>query len=163
MFKVKASYSEQIEVRTSAEKVREFFADTRNFVEMMPSVESIRAKDDGTAVWTIRAEIPFLGAMTENFTVRMTENGSNLIEYAPAPEEEKNFLRYAADFEERDGGKTLVNISQTVEIRREKASDLHMLAGFAGEAVISQQMQTRVSAMIKTFLEKAKNKLEKEI
>ena len=161
MFRVKASYSEQIEIAASAERIREFFADTRNFVELMPNVESIKKKDDGTTLWTIRAEIPFLGAMTENFSVQMTENSANLIEYAPAASETKNFLRYAADFQERADGKTVVKVSQAVELRRNKARELHYLAGLAGETVISQQMQHHVSAMIKTFLEKAKNKLEK--
>lgn len=160
MFKIKSSYSEQFEVRTSAEKVREFFANTRNFVEKMPNIESIKAQPDGTALWTIKAQIPVLGSMIESFAVKMTENSENLIEYAPAPTETKNLLRYAADFEEHPSGKTRVNISQTVEIRRERASELHFLAGLAGETMISQEMQKRVSAMIKTFLEAARKKLE---
>ncbi len=163
MFKIKASYGEQFEVNASAERVREFFANSRNFVELMPNIESIRAGTDGTAQWTIRAEIPLLGAMVESFAVQLSENSENLIEYTPAAAESKNFLRYAADFETNATGKTIVNISQTVELRREKASDLHFLAGFAGENVISQQMQSRVAAMIKTFLEKAKNRLEQKL
>lgn len=160
MFKIKANYSEQFEVAASAEKVRGFFAETRNFVENMPNVESIKSQTDETTLWTIRAEIPVLGAMVESFSVRMTENSESLIEYAPAPNETKNFLRYAADIEEGANGKTRVNISQTVEIRRNKARELHFLAGLAGENLISQEMQKRVSAMIKTFLEKARKKLE---
>ena len=162
MFKVKAAYSEQFEVKATAESVRRFFADTRQFVELMPNIESIRAEPNGTARWTIRAEIPLLGAMIESFAVQLSENSENLIEYTPAPTETKNYLRYAADFEERSGGKTIVNISQTVELRREKAADLHFLAGLAGEKVISQQMQSRVATMIKTFLEKAKSRLEQK-
>lgn len=162
MFKIKAAYGEQFEVRASAERVREFFANTRNFVELMPSIESIRAAAGNAAQWTIRAEIPFLGAMTETFAVQLSENSENLIEYTPASGETKNYLRYSADFEERDG-KTAVNISQTVELRREKASDLHLLAGLAGENMISQEMQKRVAEMIKTFLVKAKQKLENQI
>ncbi|MDQ4122451.1 MAG: hypothetical protein M3209_13515 [Acidobacteriota bacterium] len=160
MFKIKASYSEQFEVRATAEKVRQFFADTRNFVEKMPNVESIRLQPDGTALWTISAQIPVLGSMTEKFAVRLAENTENLIEYSPAQQETKNFLRYAADFEQRADGKTQVSISQTVEIRRKKASELHLLAGLAGETLISREMQKRVTAMIKTFLEKARKKLE---
>lgn len=160
MFRIKASYSERFEVRVSAEKVREFFSDTRNFVENMPNVESIRMQHDGTALWTIKAQIPVLGTMTESFAVRLAENSENLIEYAPAPQETKNFLRYSADFEEHASKKTRVNISQIVEIRRRKASELHFLAGLAGETLISQEMQKRVSTMIKTFLEKARKKLE---
>lgn len=163
MFKIKAAYAEQFEVRASAERVREFFANTRNFVELMPSIESIRAVAGGAAQWTIRAEIPFLGAMTETFAVELSENNENLIEYTPAKDETKNYLRYSADFEPRGDGKIAVNISQTVELRREKASDLHLLAGLAGESLISKEMQKRVGEMIKTFLAKAKQKLENQI
>ncbi len=163
MFKIKAAYGEQFEVRASVERVREFFANTRNFVELMPSIESIRAAAGNVAQWTIRAEVPFLGAMTETFAVQLSENSENLIEYTPASGETKNYLRYSADFEPRGDGKTAVNISQTVELRREKASDLHLLAGLAGENMISQEMQKRVAEMIKTFLVKAKQKLENQI
>ena len=162
MFKIKASYNEQFEVRASAESVRAFFADTRNFVEMMPNIQSIKARENGTTLWTIRAEIPVLGSMTESFSVQMAENNPNSIEYAPAPDETKNFLRYSADFEEQAAGKTRVNISQMVEIRRNKAGELHFLAGLAGESLISAEMQKRVSAMIKVFLEKAREKLEQK-
>lgn len=162
MFKVKAVYNEQFEVKATAQSVRKFFADTRNFVELMPNIESIRTDPNGTARWTIRAEIPLLGAMIESFAVELSENSENLIEYTPAATETKNYLRYAADFAERATGKTTINISQTVELRREKAGDLHFLAGLAGEKTISQQMQSRVAAMIKTFLEKAKSRLEQK-
>jgi carbon monoxide dehydrogenase subunit G len=160
MFKIKAEYGEKIEVKTSLEKVREFFADTRNFVELMPNVEGIKTDANGVAKWTIRAEIPLLGAMTETFNVEMTENNQERIEYSPARTETKNYLRYAADFMEKSATETLIQIKQTVELRREKARDLHFLAGLAGEKVISGQMQQRVAEMIKTFLKKARTKLE---
>lgn len=141
--------------------MRAFFADTRNFVEMMPNVGGIRMDNNGIAHWTIRAEIPVLGGLDETFAVKLMENSPNLIEYSPASIETKNFLRYAADFVE-SGDKTAIQISQTVELRRESASELHFLAPLAGEKIISAEMQKRVSAMIKSFLEKAKIKLEEK-
>lgn len=38
MFTVKAGYSDDIEIKTSAERVREFFADLTNFASLMPGV-----------------------------------------------------------------------------------------------------------------------------
>jgi flagellar biosynthesis/type III secretory pathway ATPase len=73
----------------------------------------------------------------------------------------KNYLRYAAAFEER-GQKVLIRIAQHVELRRPTAKDLHRLAVFLGEGPISAEMQKRVSEMIKTFLERAGTKLEGE-
>ncbi len=160
MFIVKAAFSEQLEMKTNCERVREFFADTRNFVELMPSIEGIKADAAGVTHWTIRAEIPFLGSMTQIFKVELTENSSSLIEWTPARGETKNFLRYSADITELGENNTAVRIAQSVELRRDKASQLHMLAGLAGATVISQQMQKRVEAMIKTFLEKARTRLE---
>lgn len=160
MFTIRAKYGEQFTVRASLERVRAFFADTRNFVEMMPGIESIRADADGSTVWTIRAEIPFLGAMSESFDVELTENSDERLVWRPAADETENFLRYAADFAPQGNGQTTVQIQQTVELRRQNASDLHFLAGFAGESAISGEMQRHVETMIKSFLNKAKAKLE---
>jgi hypothetical protein len=73
----------------------------------------------------------------------------------------KNYLRYAAAFEER-GQKVLIRIVQHVELRRQHAKDLHRFAVLLGEGAISAEMQKRVRDMIKTFLERARVKLEGE-
>jgi hypothetical protein len=70
-------------------------------------------------------------------------------------------LRYAADFLEKSAEITLVQFSQIVELRRNSARELHLLAGVAGEAIISREMSRRIGEMIKTFVQKAKNRLEK--
>ena len=160
MFTIRTSFSDKFEVNAPIEKVREFFADIRNFIELMPNVESIHAGQDGTARWTIRAEIPFIGAMRQSFSVELAENIDERIEWIPKAGEKQNFLRYAADFIEKSADSTLVQFSQNVELRRKAARELHLLAGLAGEKRVSQGMQWEVSGMIKKFVQKAKDKLE---
>ena len=159
MFKIKAEYSEQIEVKTSMERAREFFDNLRNIADLMPGIEGIKSEADGIIRWIVRAEVPLLGAMRAAFAVERTDSQANRIEWSPASTEKKNFLRYAAVFEER-GAKTLVRIVQHVEMRRQHARELHMLAGLIGEGRISAEMQKHVAAMIKTFLERARARLE---
>jgi hypothetical protein len=48
-----------------------------------------------------------------------------------------------------------------VELRRKSARELHMLAGLAGETIISNEMTKKVSEMIRVFIERAKERLEK--
>ena len=48
-----------------------------------------------------------------------------------------------------------------VELRRKSARELHMLAGLAGESVISSEMSKKVTEMIKVFIQRAKDRLEK--
>lgn len=160
MFTIRANYSDSVEVETSLEKARAFFLDIKNFVDLMPGVESIHVDARGVAHWTIRAEIPFIGAMTQKFAVEQTEDDEAIIEWSPATGEAKNLLRYAAEFLEKGKDLTLVQFSQAVEMRRKSARELHLLAGLAGEAVISGEMSKRIAEMLKLFVQRAKERLE---
>jgi carbon monoxide dehydrogenase subunit G len=161
MFTIRANYSDTVEVKTSLDAVRDFFADVKNFVDLMPGVESIHIDANGIAHWTIRAEIPLVGSMMQKFAMEKTEDEQEIIEWSPVAGEAKNLLRFAAEFLEKGKNLTLVRFTQFVELRRNSARELHFLAGLAGEAIISSEMKKSIAGMIKTFVQKAKDKLEK--
>lgn len=161
MFTIRANYSDTVEVKTSLDAVRDFFADLKNFVDLMPGVESIHIDANGIAHWTIRAEIPLIGSMMQKFAMEKTEDEQEIIEWSPVAGEAKNLLRFAAEFLEKGKNLTLVRFTQFVELRRNSARELHFLAGLAGEAIISSEMKKSIAGMIKTFVQKAKDKLEK--
>jgi hypothetical protein len=161
MFRVKASYADQLELRTTIERAREFFGELRNFADLMPGIEGIRNEAGGIMRWMVRAEVPVIGPVVASFTVEKTEDSPERLEWSPARTEVRNYLRYAAAFEER-GHKVLIRIAQHVEIRRKHARDLHRFAILVGESAISAEMQKRVREMIKTFLERARERLEAE-
>ncbi len=161
MFTIRAAYSDKFEIKTSLEKAHAFFIDLENFIEIMPNVESIHTNAKGITRWTIQDDIPLLGTMRQAFPVTLSENSLERIEWTPVAGETQNFLRYSADFAVRDEETTLVQISQSVEMRRQNARELHPLAGLAGESAVSKGMQRRVTEMIKTFMRKSKERLEK--
>jgi carbon monoxide dehydrogenase subunit G len=161
MFRIKASYSDQLELKTTIERAREFFGELRNFADLMPGIESIRKDANGIMRWIVRAEVPVIGPVHASFTVEKTDDRPDRLEWSPARSEMKNYLRYAAAFEER-GHKVLIRIAQHVELRRQHARDLHRFAALVGEGAISAEMQKRVKEMIKIFLERAQQKLEGE-
>ncbi len=160
MFTVKAGFSDNIEVKTNIEKVREFFADVNNFAAMMPGIAGIHTDAQGVAHWRIEADIPVVGQMVQKFAVELAENNENRIEWFPVTFETQNFLRYSAEFLEKARNVTHVHFSQMVELRRKSARDLHMLAGLAGESIISNEMTKKITEMIKVFISRAKVKLE---
>lgn len=161
MFQVKAGFDEKLEVKTTLERAREFFADLRNFAELMPGVEAIKQEAGGVARWLIRAEVPVIGAVRQAFTVSQTDDRPDRIEWSPAPHERGNFLRYYAAFEQQ-GARVLVRVVQRVELRRQRATELHMLAGLVGESRLSSELQKGVSEMMRTFLQRARTRLEGE-
>jgi carbon monoxide dehydrogenase subunit G len=161
MFTIKAGYANDIEVRSSVDRVREFFADVRNFAELMPGIQQIHTDAKGVAHWKIQAEIPFVGQMLQNFAVELAENTAERIEWSPIRTEAQNFLRYSAEFIEKAKNLTVVRFTQMVELRRKSARELHYLAGLAGETLISNEMAKRIAEMIKVFIDRAKERLEK--
>lgn len=161
MFTVKAGYSDVIELRSGIDEVREFFSNIANFADLMPGVSQIHTDAKGVAHWKIQAEIPVVGQMLQKFAVELAEDSEDRIEWSPLRTEAENFLRYSADFLEKAKNVTHVHFSQMVELRRKTARDLHFLAGLAGESLISSEMNKRIAEMIKVFIEKAKERLEK--
>lgn len=161
MFTVKAGYSDNVEVQTNIEKVREFFLDITNFAELMPGIASIHTDAKGVAHWKITADIPLVGQMMQKFAVELSEDTPERVEWFPIGAETQNFLRFSAEFLEKAKNVTLVHFSQMVELRRKSARDLHYLAGLAGESLISSEMTKKVREMIKVFIQRAKEKLEK--
>ena len=146
---------------TNLDNVRKFFANIRNFVELMPEIEGIHSDSKGITHWKIRVEVPLIGVFSQNFAVALSENSEERIEWSPIAGETKNFLRYSADFQEKGVNQTLVNFTQMVELRRKSASELHLFAGVAGETLISNEMSKRIAKMIKIFVLKAKERMEK--
>jgi len=161
MFKVKAGYANNIEVASSIDKVRGFFSDITNFGDLMPGITQIHTDAKGVAHLKIQAEIPMVGQMLQKFAVELAEDTEDRIEWLPIRVETENFLRYSADFLEKAKNVTVVHFSQMVELRRKSARDLHYLAGLAGESLISSEMTKRITEMIRVFVEKAKERLEK--
>jgi hypothetical protein len=72
MFRIKASYTGQLELKTTLERAREFFGDFKNFADLMPGIEGIRKESGGIARWIVRAEVPVIGSVQASFAVRKT-------------------------------------------------------------------------------------------
>lgn len=62
MFRVRAEFREDLEIGASVLSVRALFADPRSFARLMPGVESVEPEGANTVVWTVRADIPLVGA-----------------------------------------------------------------------------------------------------
>jgi len=159
MFRVKSSFKKELEISAPLEKVRDFFSDLKNLCDMLWGVESIH-REPGLARWTIATDTP-VGRIRFSFPVRDTSSNPNAIEWTPALNETKNLLRYSLKFKNGKGA-TLVDISQQVELRRRRAWELHPGVALMSEARLNSALQRRINAAIEDFLERVKEKLERD-
>lgn len=160
MFTIRAGFTDKVEIKSNIDKVRDFFSDIKNFVDLMPGVASIHTDAKGVAHWKIQADIPHIGQIMQRFELFLAENSEERLEWFPLKEETQNFMRYSADFLSKARDVTVIQFSQMVELRRKSGRELHMLAGLAGESLISSELSKKVQEMIKVFIQRAKEKLE---
>lgn len=160
MFIIRSNVTESCDFRTSLKSARDFFVDGNNYIQLMPNLDSIHTDIKGVLRWNISVSVPLVGNWRASFAVDFLET-DNLIEWYPSSTEKQNFLRCVAQLSEKNDGVVQVKITNNLELRREKASDFHVLANMAGEKTISQELQSEASKMIKDFMLKAKEKLEK--
>ncbi|MDX6499980.1 MAG: hypothetical protein QOG23_3240 [Blastocatellia bacterium] len=160
MFRVKSSFKTQLEIEAPVSTVRDFFRNLSNFTDLLTGVDSIRRESGGIARWTIATDTP-VGRVRLSLPVRETSPRADVIEWSPAINENQNLLRYQLKFEEQNGT-TLVRVSQQVELRRNRAWDLHPGVGLMGEARLSAALERRINEAIDTFLLRVKEKLESD-
>lgn len=158
MFRVKSSYKTQLEIEAPVSIVRDFFRNLSNFTDLLTGVDSIRRESGGIARWTIATDTP-VGRVRLSLPVRETSPHADMIEWSPAINENQNLLRYQLKFEEQNGT-TVVRVSQQVELRRNRAWDLHPGVGLMGEGRLSAALERRINEAIDTFLLRVKEKLE---
>ena len=160
MFRVRAEFRDDLVIAANGKLVRAFFADLQNFVRFMPGVESISEIGGNAARWNVRADVALVGRMQGEFALMRRDDSPLRIEWGPAEDEKENLLRYAISFEEEATSKTHVRFALRVELRRPRASELHLLAGLVGERRISEGIQEDVDLMVRTFLKRARAMLE---
>ena len=160
MFRVRAEFRDDLVIAANGKLVRAFFADLQNFVRFMPGVESISEIGGNAARWNVRADVALVGRMQGEFALMRRDDSPLRIEWGPAEDEKENLLRYAISFEAEATSKTHVRFALRVELRRQRASELHLMAGLIGERRISEGIQEDVDLMVRTFLKRARARLE---
>jgi len=158
MFRVRSSFKGKIEVNAPLQAVKKFFSNLANFSEMLGGVEGIRREHGGIARWTIATETP-VGHVRFSFPVRETSPHAEVIEWSPAPNERENLLRYSLKLKESNKT-TVVDVTHQVELRRQRAWELHPCVGLMTEARLSNALQRRINEAIEEFLQRVKEKLE---
>lgn len=160
MFIIKSNVNEKYEFQSSLENIWNFFAHGNNYVEFMPNLDSIHTDGRGISRWNVSVNVPLIGSWKMAFAVDFLAS-DDIIEWHPSITEKQNFLRCVTHLVERNNNFVEVRVSLNLELRRAQAKEFHLLAGMAGESLISQEMQTEVTKMLGIFMQKAKEKLEK--
>jgi carbon monoxide dehydrogenase subunit G len=160
MFTIRAAYSDRVEIKTGLRRANEFFTDIKNFVELMPGVESIHTDGKAATHWKIRARDSFYRRNAAEFYGRAFGKKRRAYRMVARRRRETKSSALRGGFRrkecESDRRAVFANGRDAAQFRQRFA----LARGTGGESIISGEMSKRVAEMIKTFVRRARERLE---
>ncbi len=161
MFIVKAGDAVNFRLNIPRSKAFEYFSDPINYERLLDNVSDVHRTSKGQYTWSIRAQIPMVGAYSQDFLVREAEMSENLIEWIPASGESENLLRVTTELRKDDDNETEVKFGLIIELRRRTAMSLHMLAGLAGDKTIGEELGKEIASILEQFSKNVRDELNR--
>jgi uncharacterized membrane protein len=134
--------------------VRRYINDLSVYPKYFPDIMSVKKNNDMESVWVYRIDAPLAPAFYLTFTLELAKStSSEMVLESKNPE--TDYLYCKAVFDSLGELSTNVTLIFKIRLTREKASDIHFLAGILGENFISARMKDKLDGDMETFIENA--------
>ena len=163
LFVVDASSEASYAVEVSHGILRKYVDDVGLLSRNMPGVVSIQELDNGTYLYQTEKAIPLSKPLRTTFTIRKTLVGDSLTIYRSADIQDDNFMSCKVRLLAEGESRTLITISLRVRLSRRTPSDVHWLAPVLGEDFISGKMRDDLDEMLREFVERSRDELNKGV
>ena len=153
-FTLDASGSGGVTLAMPPDSARALFREISVLERFMPGVAGISAREDGSFNYLTVREIPFSGEMRTDFIVRCTVDAAGSVTYQSPDSAARNWMRFRFTFAAADHDMTDVRMSLRVRLVREGGTEIHLLAPVLGEEFLSERMESDITDMLGTFVER---------
>jgi len=131
-----------------------YVKDLSIYPKFFPNIVSVTKTNETESEWLYRVEAPL--AAPYNLTFLLTDKSSSpdtlLFE---SKDKLIDYLYCSAVLTQTAEKKTKIAFVFKISMTREKASDIHVLAGILGEKFLSEQMKSKLEGDLETFISKA--------
>ncbi len=159
-----ASFTISAEVERSAvigsdeSTVMNYIGNVDDYAKDFPNVISVKHSSGGSIELVYRVESPLASPFDITFLLtERSEIPDKLI--LESMTLEPDYFYSSTSFKNTGPTQTSVSIHLKVRITREKASDIHFMAGILGEDYISARMKEKLGSGLETFLSNVQNEL----
>jgi uncharacterized membrane protein len=150
-FTISAEVENKTTINLSQKIVHDYFEDLTIYPKFFPDMVSVTDKGNNQSEWTYRVDYPLAEAWNAVFEQFKKGTSENLLFESNSTDQ--NYLKCNASFTSVSSNRTLVDIYIKVVLTREKASDIHFLAGVLGEKLISEKMKSKLDDDLQTFID----------
>ena len=158
LFQVEATGHIQYTIDIPYAQLRAHADDIGLLARNMPGVTGISATAQNTFLYKTRKSVPLGSDLVIDFLIgRSTDAGATVYESTRA--DDPNYMRCVVRVAPAGEGRSSIDISLLLRLKRESGSDVHWLAPVVGEKFISEKMSDDVKDMLEVFKEKSSKEL----
>ncbi len=155
---VSFTLSAEVERNTSINLDKNFIytyvKDLSIYPKFFPNIVSVTKVNDTESQWLYRVEAPLAAPYNLTFLLEDKSPSSDTLLFE-SKDKLVDYLYCRAALTETAEKKTKVTFVFKISMTREKASDVHVLAGILGEKFLSEQMKSKLEGDLETFISKA--------
>ncbi|HMT10264.1 MAG TPA: hypothetical protein PKA39_01425 [Ignavibacteria bacterium] len=154
-----ASFTMSAEVERTAtinldkDFIGQYIKDLQIYPKFFPNIVSVTRLNDTESEWLYKVEAPLATPYKLTFLLEDKSSGDTLL--FESKDKVKDYLYCSGVLQQTAENKTKIAFVFKISMTREKASDIHFLAGILGEKFLSEQMKSKLESDLETFISKA--------
>ena len=152
-FTMSAEVERNTAIMLDKDFVSEYIKDLQIYPKFFPNIVSVTKLNDIESEWLYRVEAPLATPYNLTFTLEDKSSGDTLL--LESKDKIKDYLYCQGILSAVNENKTKISFVFKISMTREKASDIHFLAGVLGEKFLSEQMKDKLESDLETFISKA--------
>jgi hypothetical protein len=151
-FIISAAVERGVTINLDIKTIRSYMENLDIYTKNFPDMVNVKQTGDEESEWTYNVEYPLASAWNITFDQVRTDDSDSLIIFE-SKSSDRNYLYCEANLTSLSQNRTMLRINIKVKLTREKASDIHILAGILGEDFINSKMKNKLDGDLKIFIE----------
>jgi len=153
-FTISAQVERNASINLDKEFIAAYIKDIEIYPKFFPNIVSVKKLNDTESEWLYRVEAPLASPYNLTFVLEYKSFSGDTLLFE-SKEGSRDYLYCNAILSQVSEKKTKIAFIFKISMTREKASDVHFLAGILGEKFLSDRMKEKLEGDLETFISKA--------
>lgn len=153
-FTISADVTRSATVNLPLEFISSYIKNLDIYPKFFPHIVSVVRSGDAQSEWVYRVEAPLSSPYNVKFVLEDKSPSIDTLIFESV-DKVRDYLYCSAILSKTNDSRTNVNFLFKISMTREKASDVHILAGILGEKYLSEKMKERLESDLGDFVSDA--------
>ncbi len=153
-FTLQAEVERNTSINLNKDFIYTYIKELSIYPKFFPNIVSVARLNDTESEWLYRVEAPLAAPYNLTFVLEDKSPSPDTLLFE-SKDKLLDYLYCRAALTQIGEKKTKISFVFKISMTREKATDIHVLAGILGEKFLSEQMKSKLEGDLETFISKA--------